>query len=288
MNNKILYFSIIILVLSNLSFKWPVQNGRITSTYGESRGDHFHDGVDMICRDDKVYPVDSGKLLFFWDKSIFPLENYPGGGNYKIIKHDKNMHSVYLHLKDGVSLQNIYSVNNKIGMVGNSGRSFAKHLHFSIINLKNLKSINPFLLMPRYKDEKGPDIKNIFLKINKKYFLIRDNAKIRLTKHYPILVRIVDTFTKSERLGVYRLKAVLNGKEVLDISFKSLVNSKKGLKISNNLFHNLYDEEGYYKVEDVRYFTGLNKLKIIAFDYSGNKSEKLFNFDVNLDIKKDN
>ena len=133
MNKSILYFSILVLVMSNLSFKWPVKNGRITSTYGESRGDHFHDGLDMICPDDKVYPVESGKLLFFWDKSIFPLENHPGGGNYKIIKHDNNMYSLYLHLKDGLSTQNIYSSDNKIAMVGNSGRSFAKHLHFSIL-----------------------------------------------------------------------------------------------------------------------------------------------------------
>ena len=94
------YFVILFLSIVLTSFKWPVKDGKITSTFGESRGDHFHDGIDMTVKDDKVYPVDSGELLYFWDKSIFPLEKFPGGGNHIILTHGNKYYSLYLHLKN--------------------------------------------------------------------------------------------------------------------------------------------------------------------------------------------
>ena len=74
-NSNLLYSCIILLTLFNTSFRWPVENGRITSTFGESRWDHFHDGVDMTSIDNKIYPSADGKLIFLWDKSIFPIES---------------------------------------------------------------------------------------------------------------------------------------------------------------------------------------------------------------------
>ena len=51
----LVYFVIIFLSILLTSFKWPIKNGKITSTFGESRGDHFHDGVDMIVNDFNSY-----------------------------------------------------------------------------------------------------------------------------------------------------------------------------------------------------------------------------------------
>ena len=82
--------------MSFVSFRWPVNNGTVTSTFCESRWDHFHDGMDMTSIDGKVYPVESGTLLFYWDKTLFPLDNYPGGGNYKILEH-RNGRLFHLH-----------------------------------------------------------------------------------------------------------------------------------------------------------------------------------------------
>ena len=40
--------SIIALAFALAAFRWPLNDGKITSTFGESRGDHLHDGTDMI------------------------------------------------------------------------------------------------------------------------------------------------------------------------------------------------------------------------------------------------
>ena len=137
-NRLFLLISLIVLSFYNISFKWPLNNGKLTSTFGESRWDHFHDGIDMISVDKRIFPIDSGNLLFFWDRQIFPFENYPGAGNYKIIKHSEDIYSVYMHLADGVSLKRIYTRDDPIAIIGNSGRSFADHLHFSILDKKRI------------------------------------------------------------------------------------------------------------------------------------------------------
>ena len=97
--NILVCFSLFVLAFSNVSFRWPLNNPVLTSTYGESRADHFHDGMDFISSDSRVFPVKEGKLLYAWNRSLFPLENYWGGGNYKIIKHDDEYVSYYMHLQ---------------------------------------------------------------------------------------------------------------------------------------------------------------------------------------------
>ena len=112
--------SIIVLALSCVSFRWPLNNPVLTSTFGESRADHFHDGMDFVSSDSRVFPVERGRLVYAWNRSLFPLDNYWGGGNYKIIKHDENTVSVYMHLQDGEGLDREYTENDVIGHVGNT------------------------------------------------------------------------------------------------------------------------------------------------------------------------
>ncbi len=280
-----LLISLLILSFYNLSFRWPLDRGKITSTFGESRWDHFHDGVDIISSDIKVYPVDSGKLVYYWDRSIFPLENYPGSGNYKIIEHEGGDYSVYMHLKDNSGGAAYYSENEPLGYMGNTGHSFAAHLHFSIIRGTDMSSVNPLLKLPQIEDKKEPLIKNIALKINEKVIILKDRSDIRLTKHYPILVRITDSFKGMERLGIYKLKATFNKREILNINFDRIELQENELIVGSRRYDDIYDEEGYYKIIGIRYKEGINKLKIFAADFFGNSSLKEFIIKVHLDMQ---
>ncbi|HPS58489.1 MAG TPA: M23 family metallopeptidase [Spirochaetota bacterium] len=283
--NKTLVVSIIILALSNVSFRWPVDNARLTSTFGESRADHFHDGVDMISDSDKVYPVNKGRLVFTWNKSMFPLQNYWGGGNYKIIKHEGNMVSVYMHLQDGDDLKQVYEENEIIGYVGNTGHSYGKHIHFSLLDNVKRESTNPFIMLPRYEDSQPPQILNFYVKVADKYVLIRENSSIRLTRHYPLLVEIRDTVTGKENLGIYRIRAVFNGKDVLDSQYSLLGSSEKGLTLNNRVFNDITDEKGYYMISGITFVEGINSVTVSASDFNGNTAEKVFSIDVHLDIQ---
>jgi len=282
-----IFISLFILSLLLASFRWPLKDGRITSTFGESRGDHFHDGVDMTSLDKKVHPVQKGSLVFFWDKSLFPIENYPGPGNFKVLSHGNNIYSLYMHLEDGGSYKQNYSGEDTVGNYGSTGHSYGSHIHFTIFDPIKRLSFNPLMLIAGIEDIKPPEIAGIHIKIGDKYVQIRDKSNIRLTKHYPILLDVYDTMGGSEKLGVYKLTVLLNNKKVFDSIFQKLNFSQAGLSILHKTFLEVYDVKGYYRIGGLKYQNGDNILRIIANDYSGNISEKEYSFNVILDMPSD-
>ncbi|HSV97067.1 MAG TPA: M23 family metallopeptidase [Spirochaetota bacterium] len=274
------------LIALNLSFQWPVDNGRVTSVFGESRADHFHDGVDMVSPDGKIYPLDEGDLVYLWDRSMFPLDAYSGGGNYRVLKHGGELYSIYLHLQDEPSFMEAYGKRDPLGIMGNTGRSYGTHLHFSVLNRVERVSINPKKMLPALPDRTPPSIGGVFVRVGDRYSAVREGASIRLTRHYPLLIEITDSMGGRERLGAQFLAAYLNGRKVMEIYFTTMEYSKNGLTISGNKFHDLFDEKGYYKIGNVSYNNGSNSLKIVAADFAGNAAAHEMSFNVNLDIKE--
>lgn len=64
-------------------------------------------------------------------------------GNYVFIRHDNGMKSRYAHLSQVlVRRGDKVTKNTKIGIMGDSGKAYGKHLHFEVY--KNGERINPF------------------------------------------------------------------------------------------------------------------------------------------------
>jgi hypothetical protein len=285
---KICNIKIILLpfILFNLSFIWPVKEPVITSSFGESRGDHFHDGIDFVSSSKIIHPVEKGKLVFLWDKSLFPTEQYPGGGNYRIIDHEKYF-SIYMHLEDNPGFKYNYNENDELGLIGSTGHSTASHLHLSLLKKDSHESVNPLILFPAYKDTKSPVINDIYVRIENTYYRIRNNESIRLTKHYPLLLDISDNIADGNshtRMGIYELSVEFNGKPVLNSTFSGILSDNNGLTVKGRLFQELFDEKGFYKVPGINYIEGTNTVKIIAADYSGNRTTSQISFKVDLDL----
>jgi hypothetical protein len=285
-SNRISLLIIAVLtIFSSLSFQWPVINAKVTSTFGESRWDHFHDGVDVVSPVMKIHPLAKGATVYFWDKSLFPLDNYPGGGNYKVLRHGKKYFGIYMHLEDSMSVKTSYGTNDVLGDIGNTGHSFGKHLHFGVIDIEGNKSINPFILLPGKNDNKQPDILEYALRIEDRYFNIRKGSNLRLTQHYPLLVKIQDSIDGRERLGIYKLSYEFNGRKSAIVVFSCIGYTKNILTIQGMPFDDLYDSKGYYKLKNITYNNGENTLKIYAEDFSGNVATDEISFNINLDIK---
>jgi len=278
------YISLFVMLFSTLSFQWPVKKSFLTSTFGESRADHFHDGVDLISQDKNIYSVEFGKVLYEWNRFYFPQENYWGGGNYKIIKHKNNIVSVYMHMKDGMFRKKEYNADDVVGQIGNTGHSFGAHLHFSLLDLDKRISLNPMLYLPKYSDKESPKVLSYALKINNEYTYLRNESNIRLTKHYPLLIDVKDSVTKRERLGVYKLIVKANGKEVFSEVYDKLQYSKSGLINNSKIFSRHFDEKGYYRIENIRYKNGINIIDVTAYDFNGNSTHDTFKVNVTLDL----
>ncbi len=121
-------------------FIYPT-SGRLTSGFGY-RSDPFtgvrrmHYGVDLANRTGTaVNATMSGRVV--------AVGSQPRGyGKYVVVKHNHGFQSLYGHLSSiDVSRNQYVSQGQRIGRMGNSGRSTGSHLHFSLY--KNNVPVNP-------------------------------------------------------------------------------------------------------------------------------------------------
>ena len=118
---------------------------RITQGYSSS-----HRGVDLGWRTDesqnRVFANCIGEVYSTLDNIPHGSEQGGGWGNYVLIKHPNGMFSRYSHLKSGLPVKKGQQVNEntQIGIIGNSGRSTGRHLHFEVQTSSSSASrINP-------------------------------------------------------------------------------------------------------------------------------------------------
>lgn len=121
-------------------------SGPITSPYGPRRG-VYHYGIDIgNVRGTTVVAAASGIVVNVLS-SCKEGNSYCGGryGNYITIEHPNGQRTRYAHLqKTSVSVGDSVSKGEKIGTIGNTGRSTGPHLHFEIEKANGSKMKPPF------------------------------------------------------------------------------------------------------------------------------------------------
>lgn len=123
---------------------WPIYGALITSYYGY-RWNRFHEGVDLAGpAGSPIFSADSGVVVYS-DNVI------KGYGNMIVIKHSKNMSTVYAHNRRNlVEKGQFVKKGQRIAILGDSGETKGHHLHFEV-RLNN-KPVDPMLyLKPRKK-----------------------------------------------------------------------------------------------------------------------------------------
>jgi murein DD-endopeptidase MepM/ murein hydrolase activator NlpD len=132
----------------NRGFRFPLQNFRVTSTYGPrinpvTGRPGMHGGLDLAAPEGtNVYAVKSG--------SVIDLGEDPILGKYIIISHDNNWVSFYGHLSMiNTTLRVNLQSGSVIGKVGSTGQSTGPHLHFEL--RQNGQSRDPARLLGLFK-----------------------------------------------------------------------------------------------------------------------------------------
>ena len=153
---------------------------RITQHYNGTT----HRGVDLGWRTDesmnRVFANCPGTVYATLDNIPHGSEKGGGWGNYVLIRHPNGMFSRYAHLKTGLPVKVGQSVteNTQIGIIGNSGRSTARHLHFEVqTSASSNDRINPepYLTKAIWEDTPTPPpsgnerIKGIQRTLNNRY-----------------------------------------------------------------------------------------------------------------------
>ncbi len=120
-------------------------SGIITSPYGSRKGG-FHYGVDIgNKRGTPVVAAASGVVTKVVAGCKEGAKNCGGRyGNYIVIQHSNGTKTFYAHLSSaGVSVGQSVSQGEKIGGLGNTGRSTGPHLHFEVENANGSKMRPP-------------------------------------------------------------------------------------------------------------------------------------------------
>lgn len=116
----------------------PLENMRVTSNFGTrfhplDKVEKFHSGVDFRANNNYVFAV--------LDGTVSDTGYSNTSGNYIKLQHG-DFETIYLHLsKTFFSYGDIIYAGDIIAVSGNTGKSTAPHLHFSV--KENGKYINP-------------------------------------------------------------------------------------------------------------------------------------------------
>ncbi|TDL72340.1 LysM peptidoglycan-binding domain-containing protein [Rhodococcus qingshengii] len=107
------------------SLAWPAVGGYISSLQGYRWG-KMHKGIDIARpSNNTIKAADNGKVISAgWDG---------GYGNKIVIDHQNGIQTVYAHLASiSVSVGQTVSKGSSIGVMGSTGDSTGKHLHFEV------------------------------------------------------------------------------------------------------------------------------------------------------------
>ncbi len=262
------FIALVLLFSSIIAFQYPVKNIFITSLFGESRGDHFHSGIDFG-RVKDIFPIANGEVLFFSDDSDNPLIPNWGIGNYIVLEHENKVKSYYYHLKKNTVTKDLTKakLDNKLGEMGNTGHSLGAHLHLTVYDGQKNQIINPYNLFPALKDTKKPKITNLLFRIKNKIYTIRHNARLFYYGPLEIIVTAGDykipaqPFYGNNVVGLKSLALFIDGELFKKYEFDYLYEKKNQLLL-----------KGDKKIEDIYGLPHNYKLGIFEVE----KSEYLF------------
>ena len=264
----------------------------LTATFGESRWDHFHTGIDIGGGDQVVRPVEAGEVVFLFDGAGRDGSPPSGLGSFVVIEHERKIRTLYAHLVPG-SLRTIdarVTADTELGLIGDSGASLGKHLHLEVIDSELGTYVNPLLVLPNLADSITPEIRSAYL--------IPENSRIDET---PIeLIRgstiptgnyrlLLELFDRSEHVAYfcpmapYRISGFLNGSEVFTIELSEIEEESGSLVLGTPLtiaansrekpqFADLYHAEWIVNAGVMPFRVGEIQLEIVAEDIVGNET----------------
>ena len=103
------------------SFRWPVDVTVLTATFGESRYDHYHNGIDLGGGEQDIYPVSGGRIIYREEEHT-RADGFPAGlGSFMVIEHDRGLRTLYAHMKANSMTGDLTaSESEPIGVIGDT------------------------------------------------------------------------------------------------------------------------------------------------------------------------
>jgi murein DD-endopeptidase MepM/ murein hydrolase activator NlpD len=123
------------------TLRWPLDAYIVSSEYGERWG-KMHKGLDLAAdAGEPVYAIAGGEVIYAGD-------GLHGYGNVVIVRHDRQLTSLYAHNSElKVHQGDHVSQGMLIALLGNTGHSTGPHVHFEI--REGDTPVNPRTVLPK-------------------------------------------------------------------------------------------------------------------------------------------
>lgn len=272
-------------------YQYPVSKVNITSSFGESRGDHFHNGIDLAGSMQSIFPIAEGTVLFYRNIKTSVEKPLMGCGNFVVVEHKQGIRSYYYHLSStALEIPNFELTKQDIlGLVGNTGRSSGPHLHLIIEDTKRNRIINPMLLLPHDEDKLAPKIFHLSLKVhNDRWANFKDKVNIlRYGGKIQFYVTAKDVFlykntgipapkSYGER-GVKRVSFYVDGGLVRSYDFDYLFEDRERLRMFPDYgYMDIYNFKSQYFLGDFVPKLSSHIFEVECEDWVGNSSRKSY------------
>ena len=121
--------------------KWPVDAGIFSSEFGDRWGKK-HKGIDIAADiGEPVHAIADGEVIYAGD-------GLRGYGNVIILRHDRNMSSLYAHNSElKVKQGDHVTQGTLVSLLGSTGHSTGPHVHFEI--REGDVAVNPRTILPK-------------------------------------------------------------------------------------------------------------------------------------------
>jgi hypothetical protein len=257
---------------------WPVGSRIVTGTFGEDRGDHFHDGIDIGGGSQEVHAVLPGELVFRYDEGGDYTSLPRGAGSFVVLRHEQHIRTLYAHLQAGSlgPVRERYEPSDRLGIIGETGHASGPHLHFTVFDEEAGSTVNPLEFLPPIPDRQAPVIRRLFARVGERRVPLEDGAALQagrteiLAEAYDLREDVAFRWP----LAPAAASLSLDGTEVSRISFDSLqvLQGRSVLGGSLRPRDQVWDDAGLLVCGSVVLSRGESLLRLAVRDLAGNEA----------------
>ncbi len=258
-----------------------IKNSAITSSFGDTRGDHFHTGVDFAADGENVFVLEDSRVLFF-NKDRRGFIKY-GLGNFVVVQGLSNKYRYTYAHNAAHSLNNdklIYKKGEIIAVSGNTGHSTGSHLHFEIEDIENKTIVNPLKIL-KIEDRKSPVISDVFF-VNQNNQPVSLYKNIRINRGGKLFIKTYDLIDDNPGfLTPYSIKVFIDGEQFAELYFDVMAKKNNDFVLSSSINHSgLYGtgEDFTFFIKENYFLPGEYGIKIVVSDIAGNTKSFISSF----------
>ncbi|MBN2441725.1 MAG: peptidoglycan DD-metalloendopeptidase family protein, partial [Spirochaetales bacterium] len=253
----------------------------LLSSFCQNNGEGYAVGIQLSGTHEPVYPIASGEIVFTHEENSDFFSLPYGLGNFIALWHEGGIQSVYCQLKTGSLEKDVksISVDESIGIVGDTGATIGGNLRLIIFNIEENEILNPIKnLIPFYEDTKQPVIQDIYIKRNNNLIQLK-NDQVITPGNAEILISTYDLREDKQRIweiAPYSIILFHNGQKLNQISFDAIreKNDKQVISGSEQSFDEIYEDDWMFKLGDLDFSEGKSHLQVKVSDFTGNTTTK--------------